>query len=51
MVSRGCSFSSFLQRDADSDGRLGFRHLPLHDSQMSQYLFSTLFVNIGIRDV
>ncbi len=29
----------------------GFRHLPLHDSQGSQHLFSTLFVNIGIRDV
>ncbi|TRM67130.1 PLC-like phosphodiesterase [Schizophyllum amplum] len=28
----------------------GFRHLPLHDEQMSQYLFSTLFVQIGIRD-
>ncbi|KAJ3985503.1 PLC-like phosphodiesterase [Lentinula detonsa] len=26
----------------------GYRHLPLHDSQMSQYLFSTLFVRIGI---
>ncbi|KAI0030151.1 1-phosphatidylinositol-4,5-bisphosphate phosphodiesterase 1 [Vararia minispora EC-137] len=31
--------------------REGFRHLPLHDSQLSQYLFSTLFVRIGIRDV
>ena len=29
----------------------GFRHLPLHDSQLLQYLFSTLFVQIGIRDV
>ncbi|KAF7439746.1 Phospholipase C [Pleurotus ostreatus] len=29
----------------------GFRHLPLHDSQGSQHLFSTLFVEIGIRDV
>ena len=28
----------------------GFRHLPLHDEQMSQYLFSTLFVRIGLRD-
>ncbi|KAA1474582.1 1-phosphatidylinositol-4,5-bisphosphate phosphodiesterase 1 [Dentipellis sp. KUC8613] len=28
----------------------GFRHLPLHDSQLSQYLFSTLFVQINIRD-
>ncbi|KAI3622690.1 hypothetical protein WG66_015489 [Moniliophthora roreri] len=26
----------------------GYRHLPLHDAQMSQYLFSTLFVRIGI---
>ncbi|KAG8999389.1 Phospholipase C [Tulasnella sp. JGI-2019a] len=30
---------------------MGYRHLPLHDQQMSQYLFSTLFVKIGIRDV
>jgi len=28
----------------------GFRHLPLHDAQLSQYLFSTLFVYINIRD-
>ncbi|KAK7042572.1 phosphoinositide phospholipase C [Favolaschia claudopus] len=28
----------------------GYRHLPLHDSQLSQFLFSTLFVKIGIRD-
>ncbi|KAK7472912.1 hypothetical protein VKT23_001018 [Stygiomarasmius scandens] len=26
----------------------GFRHLPLHDAQMVQYLFSTLFVKIKI---
>jgi len=34
-------------------GRLGqgFRHLPLHDSQCSQHLFATLFVQINIRDV
>ncbi|THU91529.1 PLC-like phosphodiesterase [Dendrothele bispora CBS 962.96] len=29
----------------------GFRHLPLHDSQMSQHPFSTLFVEINIRDI
>ncbi|KAF7979800.1 hypothetical protein HWV62_40854 [Athelia sp. TMB] len=29
----------------------GYRHLPLHDAQLSQYLFSTLFVQINIRDV
>ncbi|TFK31912.1 1-phosphatidylinositol-4,5-bisphosphate phosphodiesterase 1 [Crucibulum laeve] len=29
----------------------GFRHLPLHDSQLSQHLFSTLFVQINVRDV
>ncbi|KAH7887240.1 PLC-like phosphodiesterase [Phlebopus sp. FC_14] len=29
---------------------LGYRHLPLHDSQLSQYLFSTLFVGCSIRD-
>ncbi|KAJ2917966.1 hypothetical protein MD484_g2466, partial [Candolleomyces efflorescens] len=26
----------------------GYRHLPLHDSQLSQYLFSTLFVRINL---
>ncbi|KAL6298930.1 PLC-like phosphodiesterase, partial [Sparassis latifolia] len=30
---------------------MGYRHLPLHDSQLSQYLFSTLFVRLNIRDV
>ncbi|KAG5650807.1 hypothetical protein H0H81_010974 [Sphagnurus paluster] len=29
----------------------GYRHLPLHDAQLSQYLFSTLFVRVHIRDV
>ncbi|KAF9458895.1 1-phosphatidylinositol-4,5-bisphosphate phosphodiesterase 1 [Collybia nuda] len=29
----------------------GFRHLPLHDSQLTQHLFSTLFVKVSIRDV
>ncbi|KII91890.1 hypothetical protein PLICRDRAFT_136450 [Plicaturopsis crispa FD-325 SS-3] len=29
----------------------GFRHLPLHDAQLSQYLFSTLFVKIDVQDV
>ncbi|KAF8064845.1 1-phosphatidylinositol-4,5-bisphosphate phosphodiesterase 1 [Lyophyllum atratum] len=29
----------------------GYRHLPLHDSQLSQYLFSTLFVQVQIQDV
>ncbi|KAI0752611.1 1-phosphatidylinositol-4,5-bisphosphate phosphodiesterase 1 [Daedaleopsis nitida] len=29
---------------------LGFRHLPLHDAQLSQYLFSTLFVKIDVED-
>ncbi|KZT43280.1 PLC-like phosphodiesterase [Sistotremastrum suecicum HHB10207 ss-3] len=27
----------------------GYRHLPLHDSQLSQYLFSTLFIHTSIR--
>ncbi|KAI5114602.1 hypothetical protein M0805_008002, partial [Coniferiporia weirii] len=31
--------------------RLGFRHLPLHDAQLSQYLFSTLFVHLDVEDV
>lgn len=29
----------------------GFRHLPLHDAQLSQHLFSTLFVQVNIRDI
>ncbi|KAJ7802523.1 PLC-like phosphodiesterase [Mycena olivaceomarginata] len=29
----------------------GYRHLPLHDTQLSQYMFSTLFVRIGLRDL
>ncbi|KIK61621.1 hypothetical protein GYMLUDRAFT_42638 [Collybiopsis luxurians FD-317 M1] len=29
----------------------GFRYLPLHDSQMSPHLFSTLFVEVKVRDV
>ncbi|CAE6502781.1 unnamed protein product [Rhizoctonia solani] len=29
--------------------RKGYRHLPLHDLQFSQYLFSTLFVHISLR--
>jgi len=30
--------------------REGFRHLPLYDAHASQYLFSTLFVQIELRD-
>ncbi|KDR75207.1 hypothetical protein GALMADRAFT_157070 [Galerina marginata CBS 339.88] len=29
----------------------GYRHLPLHDSQLSQYLFSTLFVRINVTPI
>ena len=29
----------------------GYKHLPLHDAQLSQYLFSTLFVHINVLDV
>ncbi|KAF7343265.1 Phosphoinositide phospholipase C [Mycena venus] len=29
----------------------GYRHLPLHDTQLSQYMFSTLFCKIGIREL
>ncbi|KAJ7594064.1 PLC-like phosphodiesterase [Mycena floridula] len=29
----------------------GYRHLPLHDAQLSQYLFATLFVRIHIHDI
>ncbi|CAE6483019.1 unnamed protein product [Rhizoctonia solani] len=31
--------------------RKGYRHLPLHDLQFSQYLFSTLFVHVSLRAV
>ncbi|THH08231.1 hypothetical protein EW145_g2843 [Phellinidium pouzarii] len=31
--------------------QLGYRHLPLHDAQLSQYLFSTLFVRVNVRDI
>ena len=34
----------------ESLGR-GYRHLALHDAQLSQYLFSTLFVHVDVRDV
>jgi len=29
---------------------LGYRHIPLHDSQLSQFLFSTLFVHTELVD-
>lgn len=29
---------------------MGYRHLPLHDSQLCQYLFSTLFVKCSLQD-
>ena len=29
---------------------LGYRHLPLHDAQLPQYLFSMLFVKIDVKD-
>ncbi|KAJ3529894.1 hypothetical protein NMY22_g8810 [Coprinellus aureogranulatus] len=29
----------------------GYRHLPLHDGQLSQFLFSTLFVRINVLDL
>ncbi|KAJ7178183.1 1-phosphatidylinositol-4,5-bisphosphate phosphodiesterase 1 [Mycena filopes] len=28
----------------------GYRHIPLHDAQLSRYMFSSLFVRIGIID-
>ncbi|TFK65544.1 PLC-like phosphodiesterase [Pluteus cervinus] len=30
---------------------MGFRHLPLHDMQLSQHLFSTLYVHVASRDL
>lgn len=59
-------FIRFLVRDEDDDeddqplamhcaslGSLkqGYRHLPLHDQQMSQYLFATLFVHIDLQEL
>lgn len=40
------------RKSAGSDGNMltGYRHLPLHDAQLSQYLFSTLFVKIEVED-
>ncbi|KAF7297448.1 Phosphoinositide phospholipase C [Mycena indigotica] len=29
----------------------GYRHLPLHDAQLSQFLFSSLFVKVAINDL
>ncbi|KAJ7606651.1 PLC-like phosphodiesterase [Roridomyces roridus] len=29
----------------------GYRQLPLHDTQLAQYLFSTLFVKIAVKDL
>ncbi|KIY42849.1 PLC-like phosphodiesterase [Fistulina hepatica ATCC 64428] len=29
----------------------GYRHLPLYDAQLSQYLFATLFVKIEVEDI
>ncbi|KAL4076484.1 PLC-like phosphodiesterase [Scleroderma citrinum] len=29
---------------------MGYRHLPLHDSQLSQYLFSTLFIKCSLQN-
>lgn len=50
-------------RDGENDGEpiavycvnlaslaMGYRHLPLHDSQLCQYLFSTLFVKCSLQD-
>ncbi|KAF8799533.1 PLC-like phosphodiesterase [Phlegmacium glaucopus] len=55
-------FVRFVVRQEDKDGeeplavycaslgslQHGYRHLPLHDSQLSQYLFSTLFVKMNV---
>ncbi|KAG1738791.1 PLC-like phosphodiesterase [Suillus lakei] len=51
-----------VRRDGDNDEEpiavycvslgslaMGYRHLPLHDTQLSQYLFSTLFVKCAIN--
>ncbi|KAJ7742571.1 PLC-like phosphodiesterase [Mycena metata] len=38
-----CTSLACLQR--------GYRHIPLHDSQLSRYTFSTLFLKIGIVDL
>ncbi|KAI5984251.1 PLC-like phosphodiesterase [Pisolithus marmoratus] len=56
-------FVRFIIRDRDRRGKpiavhcvnlanlpMGYRHLPLYDSQLCQYLFSTLFVKCSLRD-
>lgn len=40
----------FRIRDPLTSPPIGFRHIPLHDAQLSQHLFSTLFVNVNVRD-
>ncbi|CAA7263434.1 unnamed protein product [Cyclocybe aegerita] len=58
-------FVRFVVRQEDKEGdeplavycaslgslQSGYRHLPLHDSQLSQYLFSTLFVRLNLKSV
>ncbi|KAI6040495.1 1-phosphatidylinositol-4,5-bisphosphate phosphodiesterase 1 [Pisolithus marmoratus] len=56
-------FVRFVIRDRDRHGKpiavhcvnltnlnMGYRHLPLYDSQLCQYLFSTLFVKCSLQD-
>jgi phosphatidylinositol phospholipase C delta len=48
-LEHGTCLHFIISKSFYSYGGLGFRHLPLHDSQLSQYLFSTLFVRIGLN--
>ena len=47
--SGACCPSSLLHASLNTSC-VGYRHLPLHDCQLSQYLFSTLFIQANIRD-
>lgn len=44
------SYLFLSDQTADQTLDLGYRHLPLYDAHVSQYIFSTLFVEIKLRD-
>lgn len=51
-IPMGClkqGMHSALLRTIFADVSIGYRHLPLHDQQMTAYLFATLFVHIDLQ--
>jgi len=51
-IPMGClkqGMHSVLSRTVFADDSIGYRHLPLHDQQMTAYLFATLFVHIDLQ--